>query len=112
MDNSQQTNRQKLVFHLMDKGLSNEEVAQALSDVAEAALEEFTSEAMSIFTEEDKKAIENAQIGVEADELIKKFYQARSDGDADQRLDQLIEDQAKIYMTDSENSTSVSPSAS
>jgi hypothetical protein len=107
MDN-QQTNRQKLVFYLMDKGLSNEEVAQTLSDVAEASLEEFTTEAMTFFTDEDKLAIEAAPSGVEADDLIKRLYEERSQKKADERLEQLIEAQATSYMSGSDNTTSVS----
>lgn len=104
----QKNNRQKLVFYLMDKGLSNEEVAQALSDVTEAALEQFTSEAMGFFTEDDKKEIEAAPSGVEADDVIKRLYEERSQKKADERLEQLIEEQATSYMSDSGSTTSVS----
>ncbi len=108
----QQTNRQKLVFYLMDKGLSNEEVAQTLSDVAEAALEEFTNEAMTFFTDEDKRTIETAPSGVEADDIIKKLYEERSQKKADERLEQLIEEQASSYMSDSDTTTSISSGVS
>ncbi len=107
----QQTNRQKLVFYLMDKGLSNEEVAQTLSDIAEAALEKFTAEAMALFTEEDKKVIDVAQSGIDADDLIKQLYEERSDQKAEERIDQLIEEQATSYMG-SFDATSASSNAS
>jgi hypothetical protein len=110
MDNNQQTSRQKLIFYLMDKGLSNEEVAQTLSDVAEAALEQFTTEAMTLFTEEDKKAIENAQSEAQADDIIKNLYEERAQKKADERLDQLIEEQATAYMSGSGNDTTSAPS--
>jgi hypothetical protein len=101
MDNNQQTNRQKLVFYLMDKGLSNEEVAQTLSDVAEAALEQFTNEAMAVLSDADKQAIEAAPNSIEADDLIKKLYEEKSGKKADERLEQLIEEQATSYMSGS-----------
>jgi len=107
MDN-QQTNSQKLVFYLMDKGLSNEEVAQALADVAETALEEFTNEAMTFFTDEDKKAIEAASSGVEADDIIKNLYEERTQKKADEKLEQLIEAHATSYMSGTDSTTSAS----
>lgn len=95
--------RQKLVFYLMDKGLSNEEVAQIMADVAEAALEEFTNEAMAVLTSEDKKAIEDAQARseFEADELVKKLYEEKSSANAEARLEELIDIHASSYMNGS-----------
>lgn len=103
MDDKQQEMaiRQKLVFYLMDKGLSNEEVARTMADVAEAALEEFTTEAMALFTEEDKKAIEAATSGIEADDLVKNLYQEKSGNEAEDRIEELIDAHAASYMSES-----------
>ncbi len=98
-DETVMTNKQKLVFHLMEKGLNNEEVARALADVAEAAYEQFTTEAMSKFTDEDKAAIEAAVTDVDADEEIKKRFTERTGKDAKEYLDQLIEEHASSYTT-------------
>ncbi len=100
------TNRQKLVFYLMDKGLSNDEVARALADVAEAALEEFTNEAMGLFSDEEKKAIEDAPNAIDADDLVKKYYQEKSGKNAEERLEQLIEEHAASYMHEEESHAS------
>lgn len=94
-----QTDRQKLVFYLMDKGLSNEEIAQVLSDVAEAALEKFTNEAMTLFSEEDRRAIESAPQEDTADEMVRQLYEERSQLKADERIDELVEEQARSYMS-------------
>lgn len=105
MDDKQQemAARQKLVFYLMDKGLSNEEVARTMADVAEAALEEFTQEAMALFNDEDKKAIEAATSGIEADDLVKDLYEEKSGNEADDRIEELIDAHAVSYMSDSHN---------
>lgn len=99
--------RQQLVFYLMDKGLSNDEVAQVLADVAEAALEEFTNEAMNLLSDEDKKAIEEAQSRSEfdADELVKNLYETKSGNNSDKRLEELIDVHAASYMSDGSGNT-------
>ncbi len=99
MDDQQLTNRQKLVFHLMDKGLSNDEVARVVADLAEAAIRQFTEESMAVMTDEDKKAIEDAPEGTESEELVRKLYEARSGKNADERLAQLMEEHATRFMT-------------
>jgi len=101
------TNKQKLVFHLMEKGLNNEEVARTLADVAEAAYEQFTTEAMSHFTDEDKKAIEACGDDASADELIKKLFSDRVGKDASEHLDQIVEGHAASYLLDSANDAGV-----
>lgn len=102
MDNNQaeMATRQKLVFYLMDKGLSNEEIARTMADVAEAALEEFTNEAMTLFSEEDKKAIEAVESGFDSDELVRSLYEEKSGNDAQERLEELIDIHAASYMSD------------
>lgn len=107
MDQQEMKQRQKLVFYLMDKGLSNEEIAQIMTDVAEAALEDFTNEAMNLFSDEDKKAIEDAQRRneFEADELVRSLYNQKSGKDAESYLEQLIDSHAARYMQDSELDT-------
>lgn len=105
-DETIMTNKQKLVFHLMEKGLSNDEVARALADVAEAAYEQFTTEAMSKFTDEDKAAIEAAPTDVDADEEIKKRFTLRTGEDAGVYLERLIQEHAKSYMNEENNSSS------
>jgi len=102
------TNKQKLVFHLMEKGLSNEEVARALADVAEAAYEQFTTEAMAAFSDEDKKLIEAAENDVAADEEIKRLFSERAGKDATAYLDEIIEDHAGTYLHDSEQTSETS----
>ena len=105
-DAQEMTARQKLVFYLMDKGLANDEVARTMADVAESALEEFTNEAMALFSEEDKKAIEAATSGIEADDLVKSLYEEKSGNEAQDRIEELIDIHAASYMSDADSDAS------
>lgn len=107
MNDENLTNKQKLVFHLMDKGLSNEEIARTLVDVAESAFEQFTNEAMNMLNDEDKQAIEAAPTDVDADGEIKRRFTERSGEDAEAYLERLIEEHAASYMHEDGSMTSV-----
>lgn len=101
MQNAQNlTNKQKLIVYLMDKGLSDEEIARILADVAESAFEQFTKEAMEKFTDEDKKAIESAPTELDVDMEIKKRFTLRTGEDAQAYLERLIEEHARSYMNE------------
>ena len=102
------TNMQKLVFHLMEQGLNNEEVARALAQVTDVAFEEFSTEAMSFLTPEEVTAIESAETEGSSDEEIKRLFTLHTGKDAKEYLSEILQEQAATYMQNCSQSSAIS----
>ena len=98
MNDQELTNQQKLVYHLMEKGLTDDEVARVVADLAEVVIRQFAKESMTYMTDEDIKAIDASPDCPESEELVKNLYKTRSGNDPDERLTQLMEEVAVHFM--------------
>ncbi len=89
---------QNVVSSLMRKGLSDEEISSILKDIGEVAFEQFTQEAMQLFSDEDLKAIDSCATQDEANEEIKKLYTLYTGKDATEQINYLLSENAKRYL--------------
>jgi len=89
---------QNVVSSLIRKGLSDEEISNILKNIGEAAFEQFTEEAMQLFSDEDLKLIASCATQDEADEEIKKLYSLYTGRDATEYINYLIAQNAQHYL--------------
>lgn len=94
------TTVRQVISSLMYKGHSDEEIASIVSDIAEAAFEQFTKEAMALFSDDDLRAIDACATQTEADDKIKELYSLYAGKDPKEYIDNLITEQAKQYLDD------------
>ena|ERR1035437_259215 len=96
------TNFQQVLLILKEQGNSDEQITDFCINLAKTASENFYSEAMLSFNEDDFKTIEDAKSQEEANSLIKNLYKLRTNNDPDQKMQQFYENFSQGFLADYE----------
>lgn len=84
-------NKDRVLEILIEKGCSDEEIAQVLNEVTKAGFSQLYSEAIMSFTNEDLKEVETAQSQEEANGIIARIYEERTGQDPSAMIQQFID---------------------
>lgn len=100
MDTNQKV--KELITHLLNKGYSEDQVAEVCAHIGEAAFEQFMAGAKNIIGEDGFAAIEAQTTDTEAHEELKRQYQLKTGQDAQTQIDNIINQQVDSYLSDEE----------
>lgn len=92
----------ELITTLLNKGYSEDQVAEICAHIGEAAFEQFMAGAKNILGEDGFAAIEAMPTDTEAHEELKRQYQAKTGQDAQSQIDTIINLQVDSYLSDEE----------
>lgn len=74
----EETNLQKVVDILKEKGSSDEQIAQFLADLTKASFSKLYADGVAVFTETDLKLIESCKDQTAANNVIRQKYLERT----------------------------------
>lgn len=95
----------ELITTLLDKGYTEDQIAEICSQIGEAAFEQFMAGARNILGDDGVSAIEATATEIEAHEELKKQYQIKTGQDAQEQLNNIINQQVDAYLSNEETDT-------
>lgn len=90
---------QQVADILKQKGSSEEQIAQFLTELTKANFAKFYTQAVANFTDEDLGIIEACRSEAEANEKIKELYKLRTGKDAEEEMQKFLDDFATGFIS-------------
>jgi hypothetical protein len=93
----------KPVFHdlikfLAEKGYTDDEIAETVSKITQAAFSSLYASAIASFSDDDIKAIEECPTDEDADAKIKELYKEHTGIDPDTKMQELLSTLAQDFL--------------
>lgn len=93
------TKLQQVADILKQKGSTDEQIAQFLTELTKANFAKFYTQALTSLTDEDMAAIEACATEAEANEKIKELYKLRTGKDAEVEMQKFLDDFATGFIS-------------
>ncbi|EKE03838.1 MAG: hypothetical protein ACD_20C00144G0003 [uncultured bacterium] len=99
---NEQTKMQKVIDVMKEKGSTDEQVSEFLTELTKSAFARIYTVGMASFNEEDMQAIEACSDQNAANEMIKKLYNLRTGRSATEETQKFLDDFATGFLAEYE----------